>query len=399
MSLQIGYIAGSTGTYVLSGTGSLSASATGEGVGFLGTGIFNQSGGTNTLFPTGRSNDLGAQVPLNIAIGTGSTGTYILSGTGSLSVDGIVLIGNGGDGFFNQSGGTSTVTSGFGVFIGAYSGSTGAYLLTGGTSTLDGNVYVGGSNTGPGGTGTLTVSNTGQLNVTGTLTVYNTGRVNVNGGTFVVNGLSIATGGLVNVNSALSINYAVGKPSPISAIQSYLSSGYNGGAWNGTSIISTAVAALNASQNKLIYSVGYADGADGVVVGLSSGQIEILPTLAGDALLAGDVTFGDFQVLAAHFGLAGSWDQGNFTYGSKIDFGDFQLLAQNIGAKASGLAAGQIASLNSFAAGFGEELVANPSGVGFSLVSVPEPTSACLLAMSGTLLLRRRHGARAARKG
>jgi hypothetical protein len=90
----------------------------------------------------------------------------------------------------------------------------------------------------------------------------------------------------------------------------------------------------------LIYSVGYADGADGINAGIPSGQIEIMPTLAGDAKMQGNVVFGDFQLLSQYFSQTGtSWDEGNFTYGSTTNFGDFQLLSQNFGHSAS-LAAG-----------------------------------------------------------
>ncbi|HUB25440.1 MAG TPA: hypothetical protein VL992_08410, partial [Tepidisphaeraceae bacterium] len=79
---------------------------------------------------------------------------------------------------------------------------------------------------------------------------------------------------------------------------------------------------------------------DGIVTGLNSGQIEIKPTLVGDASLDGSVTFGDFQVLAEYFGQAGGWDEGNFRYMGAVDFGDYQDLAQNFG-KTAALAAGQ----------------------------------------------------------
>jgi hypothetical protein len=99
----------------------------------------------------------------------------------------------------------------------------------------------------------------------------------------------------------------------------------------------------------LVYSVGYADGADGIVTGLSSGQIEILPTLAGDAKLQGQVVFGDFQLLSQYFGSAGSWDEGNFSYGSAVKFGDFQLLSQNFGESSAAVL--QAASSTATAAG------------------------------------------------
>jgi hypothetical protein len=80
--------------------------------------------------------------------------------------------------------------------------------------------------------------------------------------------------------------------------------------------------------------ISYADG----ITGLSSGEIEILPTLAGDAKMQGNVVFGDFQLLSQYFGNSGTpWDEGNFSFGSETNFGDFQLLSQNFGQNASGI--------------------------------------------------------------
>ncbi|HTW95204.1 MAG TPA: hypothetical protein VMD30_10445, partial [Tepidisphaeraceae bacterium] len=160
--------------------------------------------------------------------------------------------------------------------------------------------------------------------------------VTINGGTPVltspanIGGLTIDGGSLDVTDTTLTINDAV---DPIAAIQSYIQSGYAGGAWNGVGIISSSVAAANAAGE--LYGVGYADGADGIVGGLTSGQIEIRPTLLGDATLSGGVTFGDFQILAQYFGSTGSWDQGNWNYGTNVEFGDFQLLAANFGKSAS----------------------------------------------------------------
>jgi hypothetical protein len=428
LSLYVGPSVGSMGTFDLSGTGSLSVNAA-EYVGDAGTGIFNQSGGSNAMGSdlniaddvgsvgsytlsagtlsinggneyvgetgVGSLNQFGGSNVVNdgnaFSVGTnaGSTGTYALSGSGSLSVSGDEMVGGHGNGTFNQTGGVNTITGGATLYLAYSSGSTGTYVLSGGATNDSGNLYVGGSFNGQGGEGFLTVSGTGALNVSGTLTVSGTGTVNINGGTDTVGSLSIATGGVVNVNSPLFIDYGIGNPSPISSILSYLKSGYDSGLWYGTSIVSTTVFALNAVQSELTYSVGYADGADGIVAGLSSGEIEILPTLAGDAKLQGNVDFGDFQLLSQYFGQSGGWDEGNFTYGSTIDFADFQLLAQNFGANSSGLTAGQIESLNGFAAQFGDAVLPNAGG-GFSLVSVPEPASLSLLALAGVCLFPRR---------
>jgi len=156
-------------------------------------------------------------------------------------------------------------------------------------------------------------------------------------GTSSLSSLTIeGTGRLDLASNTLMMNYGQ-SATPVASIAGYLASGYNGGAWNGSGIISSTVASENASQSQLIYSVGYADGADGIVSGLASGQIEIRPTLAGDAKLEGNVGFGDFQVLAQYFNSPGGWDEGNFIYGTTVDFGDFQLLAQNFGASSSAL--------------------------------------------------------------
>ncbi|HUB25216.1 MAG TPA: hypothetical protein VL992_07280, partial [Tepidisphaeraceae bacterium] len=157
--------------------------------------------------------------------------------------------------------------------------------------------------------------------------------------------------------------------------------------WAGGQIDSSLVAAANASQAKISYSIGYADGADGpAVTTLSSGEIEILPTIAGDAKLLGNVVFGDFQILAEYFGRSGGWDEGNFTYGPTIDFGDFQLLAQDFGAGSSALTESELAAMNAFAEEFGESLIA-PSGGGFQAEPIPEPAAgiAATIALAGIL--------------
>jgi hypothetical protein len=144
--------------------------------------------------------------------------------------------------------------------------------------------------------------------------------------------------------------------------------------WNGSGIISSSGASENASQSALIYSVGYADGADGIT-GVPSGEIEIMPTLAGDAKLQGNVVFGDFQLLSQYFGQSGtSWDEGNFTYGSTVNFGDFQLLSQNFGASSAALASSSSATDTP-----GDSQIAAPTAV----ASVPYADSTSIV-LAGT---------------
>jgi IPT/TIG domain len=157
------------------------------------------------------------------------------------------------------------------------------------------------------------------------------GESHIGSGTFAVASLTLEGTATVDMdNGKLLIDYGAGVD-PIETIASEIASGYAGGAWNGSGIVSSSVATENASQTELVYGVGYADGADGIVGGLSSGQIEIMPTLDGDTNLAGAVAFGDLQTLAKYFNHAGGWDEGDFNYMGQVSFGDFQLLSQNFG--------------------------------------------------------------------
>ncbi len=139
--------------------------------------------------------------------------------------------------------------------------------------------------------------------------------------------LEVIGNGTLNVDSYwVIVNYGAG-PDPFSTIESYLASGHNGGSWTGPGIVSTAAATSYGH-----YGVGVADGADGVVSGLASGQIEVLYTLYGDANLDGKVDSADFGILADNYGASGAvWDQGDFNYDGKVDSADFGLLALNYG--------------------------------------------------------------------
>jgi hypothetical protein len=239
---------------------------------------------------------------------------------------------------------------------------------------------------------TLTLA--GAITGPAPLTLSGTGTVKLGAsiGNVDLTGLTISGGNLDINNNAVFVSYT--GTSPIASIFSYLASGRNGGTWNGAGIDSSAVASLDASQTALVYAIGSADGADGIASGLASGEIEILPTLVGDAKLQGNVVFGDFQILAQYFGKSGGWDEGNFTYGATIDFGDFQLLAQDFGSSAAALTASEFSSMNSFAESGGMELLANPGGAGFEVIAVPEPASVGVAAFAGLGLLSRRRRSR-----
>ena len=204
--------------------------------------------------------------------------------------------------------------------------------------TWTGNVSSDWNNPGNWNFGAVPISSTNVVINGGTPTIsssFNVASITLNGGSltlagggtdFTTSSLTINPGATLDLeNNALIINYGT-NASPISTIQSDLSSGYANGAWNGTGIDSTSAAADAA------YGLGYADGADGSVSGLVSGQIEIVYTLVGDTNLDGTVNSVDFGSMAANFGKSGkTWDEGDFDYNGVVNSIDFGLLAGNFG--------------------------------------------------------------------
>ncbi|HEY1922453.1 MAG TPA: dockerin type I domain-containing protein, partial [Tepidisphaeraceae bacterium] len=203
--------------------------------------------------------------------------------------------------------------------------------------------------------------------------------INSNSGKNSVGSLSIdaAHGSHLDLNNgALFINYGAGTD-PIASIAAYIKSGYANGAWTGPGIMSTT------DQTAMAYGIGYADGADGVVAGLSSGQIEIRYTLYGDANLDGVVSGVDFTILAGNLNkVVSGWDKGDFNYDGVVSGQDFTALIGNLGKAANGgsveLPAADYAAIDAFA-------VAN--GL---MADVPEPASCIVIPGLAVLLARRR---------
>ena len=114
--LIVGEEPASSGTYLLGGSGLLSAAY--EYVGYYGSGVFVQTAGTNS---GANALQLGYWTPA-------SSGTYSLSGAGLLSA-GSEYIGTYGAGTFIQTGGTNNFVST--LVLGYAASSSGTYSLSG----------------------------------------------------------------------------------------------------------------------------------------------------------------------------------------------------------------------------------------------------------------------------
>jgi hypothetical protein len=162
--LHLGFDTGSVGTYNLSGNGVLQAQTNNALVyiGENGIGVFNQSGGSFTV------GSVSANTPLYLGYAAGSSGTYNLSG-GTLTTYSPEFIGFNVStifsavGSFVQTGGTHTAAT---IYLGYHTGSSGIYNLSG-TGTLSVTAYeaIGTNN------GIATFTQTGGTHTTATLDI------------------------------------------------------------------------------------------------------------------------------------------------------------------------------------------------------------------------------------
>ena len=316
-------------------------------------------------------------------IGPGSGGTLTLdNGAGNAAIND-----NGGSHFItahvvlNSQTIATVVNPGDSFKISsAISGNGGLTVAGSGTFALSGtNTYLGGTTV----SGTLAVDNAASLPAAGALTIQNGGKVQFAAGIggVSVSSLSIAgSGGLDINNNHLFISYT--GSDPIANIAALLKSGYAGGNWNGPGIFSSSV------PSNPGYGIGYADGADGVVGGIGSGQIEVKFTLLGDANLDGTVNGTDFNIMAANFNQrVTGWDKGDFNYDGAVNGSDFVLLADNFNqfASQSAVATGDMAALDAFAAanGFLSDLPEPAAGLLMMLFACPAMISRRRRASSG----------------
>jgi fibronectin-binding autotransporter adhesin len=306
----------------------------------------------NNAVSNGGSNANAYNVALNTIVAPASVlvnnslGNYTISGTGTIGGTGSLT--KSGTGTLtlstpNTYSGGTTVTAGK-LLIEPTSPTTsalptGALTVTGGTVQLADNVTAG------------TALGTSNVNLT-SLSITGTGTLDIG-------------------NNRIIIDYGSPATDPIASIAAWIKNGFYD--LSGPQIISSDIAADDAASG-LSYGIGYADGADGAVAGLSSGEIEIMFTLLGDANLDGQVNAEDFTPFSANVGKNGSWDDGDFNYDGTVNSEDFTPFSANLGKTATlAAAAGTLESAD-----------------GIGLANVPEPGSPALLGVALIGLMPRR---------
>jgi len=360
--------------------------------------------GTGSIAGTGSLTKMGTSTLTLSTVNTYAGGTVVNAGTlvagvngalpngGNVSITGGALTASAAQslGSISISGGTltagaaltaSTISISNGTMNAGAAVNASSISISGGTMTASGAVNAGAISIS---NGTMTASaalSDSSISITGgtlqlaTNATLGSGSVasNVN-----LTSLSITGNGVLDVtNNHIIITYS--SSDPIATIAGYIASGYNGGAWNGPGIISTAA---QTPTSGLLYGLGYANWNDLVVKHLEVDQIEVKYTLLGDANLDGLVNAADFTILAANFNQpVTGWDEGDFNYDGLVNAADFTDLAANFNQGASGAAsAADVAALDAFAA-------AN----GINLATVPEPASLGLLLFGAAGILARRH--------
>ena len=189
--LDLAVFSNLNGNYNLSGTGQLSAIF--EDIGLRGTGTFVQTGGSHTVSST-----------MTIAVFGNSTGIYNQSG-GTNSINNLEIAEFGGStGIYTQSAGTNTITNN--LYLGYFADANGTYNLSGTGQLSAKNEYIGYD---PAAIGLFI--QTGGTNTVSFLSINASGRYALSGGTLNnIGGLeNRGTLDFDNGNGQLSANNAI----------------------------------------------------------------------------------------------------------------------------------------------------------------------------------------------
>jgi hypothetical protein len=171
---------------------------------------------------------------------------------------------------------------------------------------------------GNGGTDKLTI-NAGSVALAGSLTTDT---------------LALATSATLDLKNFALVRQYTGTSSPLAALNALIASARNGGAWNGTGIISS-----NASGT--LTTVGLAEASDALNLGgsqtaLWNGQtvdataVLMKWTYAGDTDLDGTIDGDDFARIDAGYSAGGNdYAEGDFDYNGRVDADDYFIIDAN----------------------------------------------------------------------
>jgi hypothetical protein len=244
----------------------------------------------------------------------------------------------------------------------------GAYTNASGASTL-GTVSGSGAISATGGTVDATRIRVGSLAVTGGAVVSTTPA----GGTNELQSLSIGVGGTLNLNTGGLILHnadSAALSASLTAARAAAASWYANGLRNGTGLAVTASEFTTVAVAPNLHSSGLPLFAS--IGGVSVGNFDVIAryTYIGDTNLDGLLDASDFNAVLSGFtnALTG-WENGDVDYSGVVDSADWALFlpAYNF-YLASGV----------------------PLGDGSTPGQIPEPTSLGILAVAGTMLVRRR---------
>ena len=225
------------------------------------------------------------------------------------------------------------------------------------TLSITGNVVANGNSLTKAGAGTLQINNArvNQLNIIGgkvkilqSGTIATVSKVNaLNISNSLVAGVPTYNATLDLVNNDMVIDYAPGQ-SPLgtwngtayTGILGAIQSGRNGGAWNGTGIITSQSTAQGSTS---LTTLGVAEAASAINFGTAStalwrGQtvdptsVLIRYTYAGDANLDGKIDADDYFILDSNYNKSGTvfgFGNGDFNYDGKINGDDYFIIDAN----------------------------------------------------------------------
>ena len=308
-SSYIGYSAGSSGTVVVTGANSTwnvsselnvgdfgSGSLTVSGGGYLSTGgtggsqsyIGNQSGSQGSVTVQGPNSTWNSSGVLyvgnsgtgrlmisnggQVATGSGSYVGYSAGSSGTVTVDGAnstwtmpgaLMIGDSGTGSLTISNGGQLATSGGSSYIGYSAGSSGTVSVSGTNSTwtMQSSLYVGNS-----GTGSLMISNGGQLATSGSSELYvgnfGSGSLTVSGGGYLVTARTGAPSASIGEQSGALGSVTIQGPG---SIWSNSGSLYVGNSGTGSLMISNGGSMSNGNSAGNSAFIGYRAGSSGTV--------------------------------------------------------------------------------------------------------------------------------------